>query len=772
MALAAFALFLSLVIGVVSTQPGFAQVPPQLIMGSGSDGEGEAESDSPPTTIEQAAELAKSTGTTVIVVNPDGSAVDPAAAAAAADPVVDRATAVRNRISEILEAAPTAPGQVVRALRNARGDGTFGWIVPAAILSIIAVAVGYLATRSFGRWGRSYFRYIYNPVPRDRAEKVSYTLVRTLLFLGGVVVFFVVSNTVIVIAAGEQTPARATATAVCAGVTWYLFAKALFFNLFMPDAPSHRLVPFDDETSARLYRSLMVLLALLIITFEVCRWIMNFAVSVNIHSLLLMFMAVLSAVMVIGYGVIYRRPVRAAIRGSSPNPALWRRLLGASWHVLLAIYVLAGTVYNIEAIALSGIPQAGVILAPSLALFAGFGIHGVLVILIDKRFRGRQRQQGTSEEAIEAVVAAAEGEGLDDTTFKGGDPDEIRRLKWATRWRHLFEKVAAILAAVFSVIMLLAMWGVFDLEAASTARRFVGVGIIILVCYVAYEAVKIWIDGKIEEEAPAAAPSESEDGMGPGSSRLATLLPIVRNLLLIVIAVIGAMVLLSGMGVDVGPLFAGAGVIGLAVGFGAQTLIRDMFSGAFFLLDDAFRRGEYIDVGGTMGAVEKISLRSFQLRHHNGPLHTIPFGEIKQLTNFSRDWVIMKLPIRLTYGTDVEKVRKLIKKLGVEMAADPDIGAMFLEPPKSQGVVHMEDSAMIIRVKFKTKPGDQFMVRRHVYQRVHDLFAENDIHFAHREVTVRVAGSEDDEVKKAAALGAARALDEQQKLATAAGPGS
>jgi len=161
-----------------------------------------------------------------------------------------------------------------------------------------------------------------------------------------------------------------------------------------------------------------------------------------------------------------------------------------------------------------------------------------------------------------------------------------------------------------------------------------------------------------------------------------------------------------------------------------------------------------------MGSVEKISVRSFQLRHHEGRLHTIPFGEIKQLTNFSRDWVIMKLPVRLTYDTDVEKVRKLVKKLGQEMAADPEIGHLFIDPPKSQGVVQMDDSAMIMRVKFKTKPGDQFLVRRHVYQRLRDLFDRHGIHFAHREVLVRVAGTEDPEERRQAALGAVRAMDD------------
>lgn len=207
---------------------------------------------------------------------------------------------------------------------------------------------------------------------------------------------------------------------------------------------------------------------------------------------------------------------------------------------------------------------------------------------------------------------------------------------------------------------------------------------------------------------------------------------------MVVVAI--ALIALLEMGVNVSPLFAGAGVIGLAVGFGAQTLVRDIFSGAFFLIDDAFRKGEYIDLGDVKGTVEKISVRSMQLRHHLGALNTIPFGEIRVLTNYSRDWVIMKLSLRVTYDTDVEKVRKLIKKLGQQLLDDPVIGQNFIQPLKSQGVVEMQDSAMIIRVKFMTKPGDQWLVRKRVYQDIRDLFDREGIKFAHREVTVRLAG--------------------------------
>ncbi|MBT7648471.1 MAG: mechanosensitive ion channel family protein, partial [Rhodospirillaceae bacterium] len=196
---------------------------------------------------------------------------------------------------------------------------------------------------------------------------------------------------------------------------------------------------------------------------------------------------------------------------------------------------------------------------------------------------------------------------------------------------------------------------------------------------------------------------------------------------------------LGEMGVNVLPLLAGAGVVGLAVGFGAQALVKDIVSGIFFLIDDAFRKGEYVDIGSVKGTVERISIRSMQLRHHRGPLNTVPFGDIGHVTNFSRDWAIMKLPLRLTYDTDTEKVRKMIKKLGQELLLDPEVGPQFLEPLKSQGVVQMEDSAQIMSLKFMTRPGDQWMLRRVIFAKIRELFEKNGIRFANREVTVRLS---------------------------------
>jgi small-conductance mechanosensitive channel len=204
------------------------------------------------------------------------------------------------------------------------------------------------------------------------------------------------------------------------------------------------------------------------------------------------------------------------------------------------------------------------------------------------------------------------------------------------------------------------------------------------------------------------------------------------------LAVVAVLMTLSALGVEIGPLIAGAGIAGVAIGFGAQTLVKDIISGIFYLLDDAFRVGEYIQSGSYKGTVESFSLRSVKLRHHRGPVYTVPFGELGAVQNMSRDWVIDKFQIGVTYDTDLEKARKLIKKIGQEMAADPEYAAKIIEPLKMQGVEQFGDFAVQIRMKMTTWPGEQFVIRRKAFARIKQAFDENGIQFA--TPTVHVAG--------------------------------
>jgi small-conductance mechanosensitive channel len=281
------------------------------------------------------------------------------------------------------------------------------------------------------------------------------------------------------------------------------------------------------------------------------------------------------------------------------------------------------------------------------------------------------------------------------------------------------------------------MLGERDTLAVRLVRGAINVVVIALLADLAWHLAAAWIDRKlVQASGPAGADTEAVRRQ----ARLRTLLPILRNVLLIVLVTMAVLMALSSMGVEIGPLIAGAGVVGVAIGFGAQTLVKDVISGMFYLLDDAFRIGEYIISGSYKGTVESFSLRSIKLRHHRGYLYTVPFGELGAVQNMSRDWVIDKLSVGVTYDTDLDKVKKIIKQISSEIMADPELAPNIIEPLKMQGVEQFGDFAIQIRMKMTTKPGEQFVIRRRAYGMIKKAFAANDIHFAFP--TVTVAGGE------------------------------
>jgi small-conductance mechanosensitive channel len=265
------------------------------------------------------------------------------------------------------------------------------------------------------------------------------------------------------------------------------------------------------------------------------------------------------------------------------------------------------------------------------------------------------------------------------------------------------------------------------------ARSALSIVVILLLADLFWQLLKALIDRQLA--ATAAAPGTE---MAIRQARLRTLLPILRNIALVVIASLAVLMTLSELGVEIGPLIAGAGVVGVAVGFGAQTIVKDIISGIFYLLDDAFRVGEYIQSGKYQGTVESFSLRSVRLRAPRGPVFTVPFGELGAIENLSRDWAIDKFQIGVTYDTDLEKARKLIRKVGEQLKADPEMGPKIIEPLKMQGVQEFGSYAIQLRVKQTTRPGEQFGIRRKAYAMIKKAFDENGIAFAFP--TVQVAG--------------------------------
>jgi len=253
-----------------------------------------------------------------------------------------------------------------------------------------------------------------------------------------------------------------------------------------------------------------------------------------------------------------------------------------------------------------------------------------------------------------------------------------------------------------------------------------------VVIYAFWRFVKFRMDSYIASNPLPSADvtAEAEDDAKIAASRLRTLMPLLRAIAGSVIVVVGGLLVLSELGVNITPLIAGASVFGLAVSFGSQSLVRDIVSGMFFLAEDSFRIGEYVDCSKVKGTVEGFSVRSLKLRHQNGQLHIVPFGQVAHITNFSRDWTVVKFNLAFANGTDVELLRKTVKKIGTDMMEEPAFKPILLQPLKMQGVVDIKDNSLIVRFKFMARPKNPSLVQRMAIRRMYESFPALGIQFA------------------------------------------
>jgi small-conductance mechanosensitive channel len=314
----------------------------------------------------------------------------------------------------------------------------------------------------------------------------------------------------------------------------------------------------------------------------------------------------------------------------------------------------------------------------------------------------------------------------DGTSGAGLMPNIVLSL---SRYAIVILGIGAAILALGTPVTDMAMGG--DNPLMRFVLHLLGVAGLALATNVGWIAIRELIDRRLR----AIGPLDPHGDTGP-NARLLTLLPLLRMTSAIVFLVLLVLSALWTLGIEITPLLAGAGVFGLALGFGAQALVRDVIAGIFYLVEDVFRIGEYIESGSTTkGTVERITLRTVALRHHNGPLHFVPYGSLGTVRNNSRDWVIEKFNLPLPVNVDSEQIRKIVKKVGEGMLADPEIGPLMREPLKTK-LYRIDPGVKIFRCKFQTAPGKQFDVRAQAFKRIETALKEAGIHFADGAQTV------------------------------------
>jgi small-conductance mechanosensitive channel len=223
----------------------------------------------------------------------------------------------------------------------------------------------------------------------------------------------------------------------------------------------------------------------------------------------------------------------------------------------------------------------------------------------------------------------------------------------------------------------------------------------------------------------------SKDAQAARSARVRTLLPMLRTVLLVAILVFVALNVLTEIGVNVAPLIAGAGVIGLAVGFGSQTLVRDVITGAFLLFEDAVAVGDVVQVGGLSGAVEQLSIRSIRLRAQDGSVHIIPFSAVTTVTNMTRDFGFAVLDVSVDYDEDTDRVSDVLRQIALEVRQDAKFDAVIRADLEILGVERLADSGVLIRCRIKTDPTARWMVGREFNRRIKQRFDQLGIEIPH-----------------------------------------
>ncbi|PPR79976.1 MAG: Moderate conductance mechanosensitive channel YbiO [Alphaproteobacteria bacterium MarineAlpha2_Bin1] len=219
-------------------------------------------------------------------------------------------------------------------------------------------------------------------------------------------------------------------------------------------------------------------------------------------------------------------------------------------------------------------------------------------------------------------------------------------------------------------------------------------------------------------------------------NRIRTLLPLARNAILILIIITSTIIILSEIGVNIAPLLAGAGIIGLAIGFGAQTLVKDIITGAFIVFENTLAIGDVIEVANHSGVVEGMTIRTIKLRDLKGRIHTIPFSSVDTIVNMTRDYSYVVSEIGVSYREDTDEVINIIKNVFDSLRNDETFKLNIIDELEVMGLERFDDSAVIIKIRIKTKPGLQWSINREFNRRIKYAFDKNSIEIPYPHNTI------------------------------------
>ncbi len=493
------------------------------------------------------------------------------------------------------------------------------------------------------------------------------------------------------------------------------WANAFIFNrlviaasraVFSARAPKLRLPRFTDETAHYLEIWTRRFSGVIIYGYAALQAAVLLGMDQQLYDGILRLFGLLIALLLIVFVLQNRQRVGDHLRSigqhrTAEHPPVLRRTLEQAarlWHILVIFYILL--FYGVWALKMSG-GACYLLKGTILSLLAV--VIGIALLRSIHPFFQKQIQISTD--------------------LRERFPRLAHRVN---QYMEIIYKGIRILVIALVILAVLQAWGVdsFGWLAGDTGQLLLEtvlsvIGVLAL-AFIVWEVANTFIERYLQEK--------MEDGVTQVySARTRTLMSVIRKALLIALVVITTLTVLSELGVDIAPLLAGAGVLGLAIGFGAQKLVQDVITGVFILLEDQITEGDVVSVGGKAGLVEAVDIRTLRLRDLAGTVHTLPYSTIDSVSNLTKGFSFYVFDVGVAYREDVDQVMAVLQEIGADLQNDPEYGKVILEPLEVLGVDAFADSAVIVKARIKTAPIKQWWVGREFNRRMKKRFDELDI---------------------------------------------
>ncbi len=616
---------------------------------------------------------------------------------------------VDNVSSQLVTAAATLldiPAQV-RWIRGALGQSDARATLATAAGGIILVLLAGILAQWIVRSLLTSPRSAVEARVEDRLWlRLTLLVVRTLLDLVPVLAFAGAAYGALAL----LDPERITRLVAVAVINASLLSRAVLVVarlILAPRVETLRVLSIEDETANYAFIWVRRFTYLSVYGFFAIDAALLLGLPAASHAVLIKLLGLAIGLLLIMIIVQNREQVSARIRGDGTGSiGNLRRRIADIWHILLILYLI--TIYLVWVFEVAGGFR--------------FALRATLITLVIV--------------IVARLVAAAVNHGINrgfalSHEVKARLPGLEARANRYLPWLHAGVRTLVYLLAFFAVLQAWGL-GIYGWLAEPAGRallsKIFSIILIVASALVVWELVSAAIERYLHTE---------EDGNEVArSQRIRTLLPLLRNFVFVVLAVIVTLTVLSEVGVNIAPLLAGAGVVGLAVGFGAQTLVKDVITGLLFLIEDAIAVGDVVQLGSHSGVVEAVTVRSLRLRDVSGTVHQIPFSEVTSVVNMTKDFSFALMDIGVAYRENVDEVIGVIKQVGAELRADPEFSPLIVEDIEVLGLDRFDDSAVVIRARIKTQPVKQWTVRRGFNRLLKQRFDELgiEIPFPHQTV--------------------------------------